>query len=176
MTPQIRRLVLADFDQYYAVRLAGLVECPAAFTTDAEAWRSASRETIERHLESSRGEASPPILGAWTQNEELVGLIGLSPEQRPAVSHKAGIWGFYVTPQHRGRGIGRALLADAVSLAGELPGLRHLRAVVPTSCGVALLLFEHFGFQRYGLEPQARFVDGAFHDQAYLWYELHTAA
>jgi L-amino acid N-acyltransferase YncA len=80
-----------------------------------------------------------------------------------------------VTPQHRGNGIGRALLTDAVSLARGMHGRRQLRAVVPTSCHVALALFESSGFQRYGLEPQARLVDGTFHDQVYLWYELHVA-
>lgn len=161
----------ADFDQYYALRLAGLEECPAAFTTDADAWRSASKETIERHLLASEG-SEMPILGASKEDGELVGIVGLSPEQRRSVSHKAGLWGFYVSPPCRKHGIGRALLTEAISLARKLPDLRQLRAVVPTSCPQALSLVEKLGFLQFGLERDARQVNGIFHDQAYFWYSL----
>lgn len=168
---EVRRLVTDDFDQYYEVRLAGLIECPAAFTTDADAWRSASKETIERHLELSQ-DGQAPILGAW-QGAELVGLIGMNPEQRASVSHKAGLWGFYVLPDHREQGIGGGLLTDMIGVAKTMPNLRKLRAVVPTSCGKALSLTSKLGFEQFGLEREARQVDGLFHDQSYLSYSLY---
>jgi len=172
--PEVRRLIPADFDQYYALRLAGLVECPAAFTTDADAWRSASKETIERHLLTSES-SDAPILGAWKEDGELVGILGLNREQRRSVSHKAGLWGFYVSAPCRQQGIGRALLIEVISLAGNLPDLRQLRAVVPTSSQQALSLVEKIGFLRFGLERDARQVNGSFHDQVYLWYLLRDA-
>lgn len=168
----VRRLVREDFDQYYEVRLAGLVESPAAFTTDADAWRSASRERIERHLQLNQDGSETLILGAWL-DAELVGLIGMNREQRPSVSHKASLWGFFVLPPHRQRGIGRTLLTEIVSLAKTMPSLRQIRAGVSTSSGEALSLMERSGFQKFGLERDARQVDGHFHDQVYLWYPLH---
>lgn len=33
---QVRRLVPEDYDQYFVVRLAGLIECPVAFTDTRE--------------------------------------------------------------------------------------------------------------------------------------------
>jgi len=169
---EVRRLIPTDFDQYYALRLAGLEECPAAFTTDADAWRSASKETIERHLLTSENESDAPILGAWKEDGELVGILGLNREQRRAVSHKAGLWGFYVSPPCRQQGIGRTLLTEVIALAGNVPDLRQLRAVVPTSSRQALSLVEKIGFQRFGLERDARQVNGSFHDQVYFWYLL----
>jgi ribosomal protein S18 acetylase RimI-like enzyme len=167
---QVRRLSPDDFDLYSDLRLQGLIECPAAFTTDAEAWRRAPRSTLEAHLDPARSDA--PVLGAWLDDDELVGLLGLNREQRDSVRHKAGLWGFYVAPPYRRRGVGTRLVTEMVGLAGAA-GLRQLRAVVPTSCVGALSLLEHLGFERYGLERDARLVDGVFHDQAYLAYPLH---
>jgi len=169
--PEVRRLIPADFDQYYALRLAGLVECPAAFTTDADAWRSASKETIERHLLMSES-SDAPILGAWKEDGELVGILGLNREQRQSVSHKAGLWGFYVSAPHRRQGIGETLLTQVISWARAVPELRQLRAVVPTSSMQALSLMGKMGFQQFGLERDARQVNGKFHDQVYFWYLL----
>jgi RimJ/RimL family protein N-acetyltransferase len=165
----VRLLVPADIDAYDAVHLAGLEEFPAAFTTDADAWRSAPRQTIMRHLERSETDPGRPILGAW-EGGKLIGLIGINREERRSVSHKAGLWGFYVVTEHRRRGVGRQLLTAATANAAEMSGLHQLRAVVATSCTAAVALFEHMRFERFGYEPDGRLVDGRFHDLAYFRY------
>jgi L-amino acid N-acyltransferase YncA len=166
--------VPADVDAYDAVHLAGLEEFPAAFTTDADAWRGAPRETILRHLELSARDRGRPILGAF-EEDRLVGLIGLQREERRSVSHKAGLWGFYVVADQRRRGVGRRLLEAAIATAGGMDGLRQLRAVVATSCTAALALFEDTRFERFGYEREGRLVDGRFHDLAYLMHVLPEA-
>ncbi|HVE76543.1 MAG TPA: GNAT family N-acetyltransferase [Actinomycetota bacterium] len=171
---EVRRLTPAAFEHYYTLRGAGLVEAPAAFTTDASAWLGADRVKVERHLEASRDDPSRPIFGAWSDGE-LVGLIGLSREPRESVSHKASLWGLYVSPNHRRQGLGRSLLAEAISAARDLPGLRQLRAVVPTACDAAIGLFKSLGFEEFGLERDARWVNGRFHDQLYLWLLFRNA-
>ncbi|HVE93075.1 MAG TPA: N-acetyltransferase [Actinomycetota bacterium] len=170
---EVRRLVPSDFDQYYETRLAALVESPAAYATDAEAWRTASRSTIERHLQRSADEPGSPILGAWEQ-DDLIGLVGISREQRPSVAHKAGLWGWHVRPEFRHQGVGRSLVTAAISAARTAEGLRQLRAVVPASGAAALSLLESEGFKRFGLEPDARRMDTGFVDQVYLWYLLEA--
>lgn len=160
---------MPDFDRYSDLRLEGLIECPAAFTTDADSWERSPRSVLEAHLSPER--AHSPILGAWLGDEELIGLLGMNREQRRSVSHKAGLWGFYVAPHYRRRGVGRRLLTEMIGVA-TLAGIRQLRAVVPTSSAEALSLLEDLGFERYGFERDGRLVDGVFHDQAYLVYPL----
>ncbi len=169
--PVIRALGPDDVDDYSAVHLAGLVEFPAAFTTDADAWREAPRDTIARHLDPARAETRGPVLGAW-RGEELIGLIGLTREERRSVAHKAGLWGFYVTAGNRRRGVGRSLLGAMIDHAAGITGLRQLRAVVASSCVEALALFEGVGFERFGFEQDGRLVEGSSHDLLYLWYRL----
>jgi len=161
----VRRLSLGDFERYSALRLEGLIEFPAAFTTDADAWRDAPRSTLEAHVGPDRPDS--PVLGAWLGTDGPIGLLGMNREQRRSVSHKAGLWGFYVARPYRGRGVGRRLVTEMIVVARKA-GIRQLRAVVPTSSIAALSLLDDLGFERYGLERDARLVEGAFHDQVYL--------
>jgi L-amino acid N-acyltransferase YncA len=123
----------------------------------------------------SESDPGRPILGAW-DDDRLAGLIGIQREERRSVSHKAGLWGFYVLPDHRRRGIGRQLLMSAIAAGVDMDGLQQLRAVVATSCTAALALFEDAGFTHFGLERRGRLVDGRFHDLAYLDYVLPDEA
>ena len=113
------------------------------------------------------------VLGAW-ESGDLVGLLGISREQRDAVAHKVGLWGWYVRPEHRRKGIGHALLTDAVAVTRATSGVRQIRCVVPTSCHDALSLLERMRFERFGLEVDARKVNGRFHDQVYLWRSIEV--
>lgn len=157
----IRRLDPADLDAYFTLRLRALTECPAAYATDADAWTAAPTATIEAHLHST-----DPILGAWF-GSDLVGPLGLSREARPSVAHKAGLWGFYVVPDARRRGVGTAMVDEMLAIARQ-NGIRQLRATVATSSIEALALLQRLRFEEFGVEREARLVDGVFHDQVYL--------
>lgn len=167
---QIKRLTTADYDAYFTLRLASLRECPHMYATNAEEWENAPRETVEKHLKLSETEQAP-ILGAWA-GDELVGLILVLPDYRPTVQHKATLGGFYVAPAHRNQGIGTKLLAETVNVAEAKPELKQLRAVVNATGLEAVNLFKKAGFRPFGTEIRAKFIDGAYHDQIYYWYDL----
>lgn len=123
-----------------------------------------------KHLQLSEEGTESPLLGAWAEGA-LVGLLGMNREQRPSVRHKAGLWGFFVQPEHQNQGIGRALVTEMIAVAKTLPELRQLRALVPAA-GTAPFLLEKMGFERFGFERDAKRVDGQFHDQVYFSYFL----
>lgn len=165
-----KTLTTADFDSYFALRLESLRNFPHMYATDADDWQKAPREVIEKHLTKSESDEFP-ILGAW-DGDDLVGLVGLQPDFRPTVKHKATLWGVYVKEPYRRQGIGSHLIGTAIEMAKEKEALKQLRAVVNTTNGTAVRLFERAGFEQFGLERRAKFFDGAFHDQAYFWYVL----
>jgi ribosomal protein S18 acetylase RimI-like enzyme len=167
---EFRCLTTTDYDAYYSLRLQSLQECPQMYATDANDWQTAPRPVIERHLQASEANQSP-ILGTW-HSHELVALVGLKPESRPTVAHKASLWGLYVAPPHRRQGIGSRLLAFTITVAKEIEPLRQLRAVVNASSEEAIGLFVSSGFKQFGMEPRAKLVEGTFHDQVYFWYAL----
>lgn len=106
-------------------------------------------------------------MGAF-EEEDLVGVIGFIRDSGDKSRHKGFIWGMYVVPSSRGRGIGRALFEEALARIDVLPGLRSVRLSVVTSNQVALRLYEKLGFVRYGEEGEALYVDGTFHAEFHM--------
>ena len=168
---KITRLTPKDYDQFYALRLESLENCPEEFATDADAWKNAPRETISNMLVSSEEGTNAPILGAW-QGDVLIGLIGANRNLRPSVRHKSTLWGWYVTPAHRRQGTGLALLDAVVSVLKDESELRLIRAVVTVTSEAALSLLEKQGFEVYGQEPEAKQFNNKFFDQVYVWLPL----
>jgi len=167
----ISRLTPKDYEHFYAIRLASLEDCPEEFATDADAWKNAPRETINKLLITSAERKDAPILGVWNDGQ-LIGLVGINHDLRPSVKHKATLWGMYVLPNYRRQGIGRALLDEMIKTARETPDLRLIRAVVTVTSKEALSLLNNFGFKTFGQEPEAKQLNDQYYDQVYLWYPL----
>jgi len=168
---KITRLTPNDYEHFYSLRLASLEECPEEFVTDAEAWKNAPRETINKLLVNSKEKSDTPIFGAWNQ-DELIGLIGVNRDMRPSVMHKSTLWGLYVMPGQRKQGLGSALLNEVVKTAQEISDLRLIRAVVTITSKDALSLLKKHGFKVFGQEPEAKRLNEEYYDQVYLWLPL----
>jgi ribosomal protein S18 acetylase RimI-like enzyme len=167
----IQQLLPSDYDIFYKLRLDGLEQHPDAYATDAQAWKSASKETIERLLVNSQEKQDMPIIGAWVESQ-LVGLVGMNRDLRPSVAHKATLWGLFVSPPYRRQHIGRALVTEILARAQTISELTLLRAVVNINSVAALMLLMQSGFKEYGREPNAKKIGETFYDQIYLWYDL----
>lgn len=163
----IRALGPEDLPAFYDVRLQGLTEYPFAFATTLQAWLDAPHATHLAMLEQSARDESLRLLG-WQDAEGLWGLVGLKRELAEGLQHKATLWGLYVRPQARGRGIGAELVRAALAHASRRWGVLQVRLVVTTASGHAVRLFLQEGFERFGVEPRARFVQRRFYDQAYM--------
>ena len=130
----------------------GLRESPLAFGASPEDDFASSPETIRERFGQGPDWA---LLGAF--EGRLVGAVGLMRQRSVKVSHKALIWGMYVTPTHRGRGWGPGSFAPRSS-ARTLPGVTWVHLGV-TSTG-ARRLYERAGFRAWGAEPDALRHDG----------------
>ena len=168
---KINRLTPKDYEHFYSLRLASLEGCPEEFATDAEGWKNAPRETINKLLIHSQERQDAPILGAW-KNDELVGLVGVNRDLRPSVMHKSSLWGLYVLPERRKLGLGSALLDEVIKIAHETSDLRLIRAVVTITSKDAISLLKKYGFKVFGQEPEAKRLNDEYYDQIYLWLPL----
>jgi ribosomal protein S18 acetylase RimI-like enzyme len=107
-------------------------------------------------LEFLRGALARPdqaIFGGFA--ETLVGSAGVYRDEQRKASHKAHVWGVYVSPAHRGTGLGRALMAAVVQFARGLPEVSQLHLGVADRGPAALALYESLGFVTWGTEPHA---------------------
>lgn len=166
--PAIRPLTPADADAYRAIRLRMLREHPDAFSDSAEE-RAREPEAVF-HDRFAQRVAGPDrfILGAF-DGDALVGTVGFYRHDGPKLAHKGGIWGMYVAPEARGRGVGLALLEAAVArVAAACPGVSWLQLGVATGNAPALRLYERAGFRTFGVEPAAMIVGGRVVDEALM--------
>lgn len=160
----IRRLTPVDATVFQQLRLESLRESPEAFGSSYEEEAGQALSAIEARLNPKidRG-----VFGAFV-GDRLMGLVGLGRENLRKLSHKAFVWGLYVVPDGRGKGIAKALLAEACALARSLPEVRQVNLCVNASNQDAIRLYESFGFCTFGREPRAMFVEGVFHDELHM--------
>jgi RimJ/RimL family protein N-acetyltransferase len=164
----VRTLEAGDVAAFRTLRLAALRECPTAFSSSYE-------EECDIPLEHSAKRMAPDrdhvIFGAFA-GEELVATTGLARERPRKLTHKAVIWGVYVAPAFRQRGIGRVLLQRALTYAAELPGLRRVSLGVNAANPAAIALYKSLGFEPFGLERDFLLVDGVLHDELHMTFEI----
>ncbi|MFZ5550542.1 MAG: GNAT family N-acetyltransferase [Pseudomonadota bacterium] len=166
----IRRLDAADAGAFRALRMRGLVECPLAFAASPEDEAGEPDEAVGARLADR---AAGAVYGAFTDDGRLAGVVGLGRERMRKLAHKAVLWGMYVAPEARRRGVAQALVKHLLAEAAMTPGLRQVTLGVHTGNRAARALYESFGFVAWGTEPAAAWVDGAAHDETWMVRVLH---
>jgi RimJ/RimL family protein N-acetyltransferase len=157
----IRRLTPADAAAFQALRLLGLQESPSAFSSSYEEECGRTLEFVAKRLEHNVERA---VFAAFDV-DELVGIIGVGVDGGRKLAHKRVVWGMYVAPSHRGRGIAKRLLHQALQFAAAMPGVRQVNLGVNVTNTAALRLYESMGFKPFGVERTALLIDGEFHDE-----------
>jgi L-phenylalanine/L-methionine N-acetyltransferase len=83
-----------------------------------------------------------------TDGRQVVGYLSISREEHPVTRHVASI-GVFVAPSWRGRGVGTALMREAVRWARGV-GVEKLALTVYPDNAAAIALYRRFGFAEEG--------------------------
>lgn len=151
----IRLLTPEDAERYWEHRRRALRDEPLAFAASPEDDVASSVDAVRDLL--SRTPASA-VFGAFS--DTLVGSIGIYRDRHLKAEHKAHVWGMYVEPRSRRRGLGRALLEAAVEHARALRGVSLVHLSVTETARAAKRLYREFGFWVWGTEPDSLRYDG----------------
>lgn len=161
---QLRTLNANDAQAFQALRLQGLREVPTAFASSYE-------EEISRPLavvaEGLIADANGAVFGVFNEST-LVGIAGIRREAHHKLAHKAFLWGVYVIPAFRNRGVGRLLVSEALQFAFSTLGVRQVNLTVNTSNPTAIALYESLGFTTFGVEKGFLAVDGVLYDELHM--------
>ena len=164
---RITQLTRDDAAAYQDLRLYSLQESPEAFGSSFD-------EEVNRPLEIVANRIKDPanhVFGAFSEEDQLIGMVTLRWEQREKSIHKAAIYAMFVSPQYRGKGTGRALMDTAIQRARDI-GVRQVILAVNNSNKAAVHLYEACGFERFGLETDSFLVGGKYYDAVYMTLPL----
>ena len=78
----------------------------------------------------------------------------------------------HVASEQQGKGYGRAIVADALERARQVPGLSLIHLTATTTNERAISLYKSFGFEIYGTSPRAMLVDGHYIDEHLMMLKL----
>jgi len=120
-----------------------------------EEWRSVADE--RRYLRAVRRHPDAAVFVA-DDDGQIVARLSLSRDVHPSSRH-VGDLGLMVASSHRRRGVGKALLGQAVAWA-ESAGVQKLELHVFPWNEPAIALYESFGFEREGLRKGQYLRDG----------------
>jgi len=166
----IRVLHPADAKIFQRLRLQGLQESPTAFGSSYEEEVAKTLKELTDRLKASET-AGSFVLGAFA-GDDLIGMIGLSRQQRLKYRHKAEIWGMYVAPEWRRQGVGQALLDTTISRSKMIAGLKQITLIVTHSNQAARSLYRSRGFVTFGIEEESLCWEGICFAMEYMQLKL----
>lgn len=170
-----RRLTASDAAKYAALRAEMLTDSPWAFGSSPGQDRMGSVEAVRTWLETAEG----AILAVPEQDGPEARLIAAAGVMREAAikrRHIAGIWGVFVAPAWRGRGLGRAVVAAAVDVARAWPDVDIIQLSVSDHSPEARAIYESLGFVAWGVEPDCLRIDGRGYAEVHMALRLRTSS
>jgi RimJ/RimL family protein N-acetyltransferase len=168
----IRELRESDLPAYLVLRAEALVAEPLAFTSSPEDDTASTLPSLRQQLLR----IPDWMLFVAVEDEQMVGSVGMVRRHHRKAAHKMNVWGMYVSPTHRGRGIATALLKAAIDHARSMRAISSIELGVTASASTAKRLYERAGFRAWGAEPDALRFDGVSVTEYHmsLRFETHT--
>ncbi|MBS4218663.1 GNAT family N-acetyltransferase [Bacillus sp. FJAT-49711] len=164
-----RILMKEDAEIYQKLRLEALQTNPEAFGSTYEREVHFTRKDIEHRIEPT---VDKFVLGAF-EKESLVATARFVQEMDCKTSHKGYIYGMYVSPSYRGKGIGHELLKRVMEKAKLQDRLEQITLTVVSDNFSAKMLYEKMGFKVFATEKNALKVDDVYYDEDWLVYFLN---
>ena len=153
---EIKKLPSNRWKDYRDLRLEALKNDPIAFGSSYEEEIKISREKWKKKIKN--------VLFALS-DDEPIGMIVYIFDNKLKTRHIANIFGVYVKKEHRGKGIGKKLVENAISLIRKNKNIIKINICVNPKQKSAVKLYEKYGFKSIGTLKNDLYVNGKFCDE-----------
>ena len=160
---KIKALTPEDWRAWKKLRLESLQNAPASF---------GSSYLEEVNWPDSRFEdtlKTDTIIAAF-DHHELIGYVGFHRFNALKTQHRGLVWGLYIVPEFRGKGIADTLMQSIITFAKAHVVQLHLSCVTENLAAIAL--YKKHGFTVYGTEPNANKIQDTFFDKHLMVLDL----
>lgn len=160
----IRELNLNDLVQYTTFILKGAKESPTSF-------RVSPQDILSNPASFLTGTPDDFTLGAFSEDNELLGVVSFERERREKLRHKGTLCRMYVADQASEHGVGRALMQETIEKARAQTGLKKINLTVFNFNVRAKQLYTTEGFTSFALESDSLKIGENYFDEEQM--ELH---
>ncbi len=143
-----RRLIASDYNAYKKIRLDCLKQFPGNFGSTYEEELNAGSLKLDSAIKTTG--SNDFAFGAFTANNNLIGICGFITEKRLKTSHRGEIIHMYVDPVFAGNGIGKKLLQISIDKAFQHTTTEQIILGVMYTNENAVNLYKQLGFIEYG--------------------------
>lgn len=161
---QIRLLTTADVDIYRGIRLKALQTNTKSFDGLHEEEVLYSDEKFKASLERIA------IFGIFYE-DEIIGSAGLEISSLIKLKHNGDLVGFYVAPEHRGKGAGSKLLNHIIEYS-RMKQVLQLSLHCISDGYSAIKFYEKHGFLTIGVYPRSLKSGDKFYDSNMMFLKL----
>jgi len=158
---ETRLLTAADAEAFWHLRLEMLRNDPASFADSTDEHETTAVDVVRQRLAES-DPASNFVVGSFADGR-LTGSAGFFRRPNNKERHKGHVWGVYVSPSQRGKGVGKALMLDIINRARQIQGIEQITLVASARLP-AQKLYESVGFKGYGIEPHSLKIGDSYVD------------
>jgi len=162
---ELRLLTPDDAEAFWHLRLEALRNDPASFADSTEEHLETTVETTRERLSKSDA-AWNFVIGAF-EDGKLIGTAGFFRRPNNKERHKGHIWGVYVGPEWRGKGIASALMKEIVRRARAIDGIEQITLVASANLP-AQRLYKALRFESYGVEPHSLKIGDQYIDDVLM--------
>jgi len=153
----IRPCRAGDAELLRRARLRSLRDSPEQFGVTVEE----AEEEPATHWEELAAGGSERLALVALDDDSPIGMAVIERERGVRHRHRARVWGVWVSPDYRGRGVGRRLLTALLDWARE-EGVVVLYLDVVDGLDPSRSLYRNLGFVRRDVDPHALRLDGRF--------------